>query len=533
MSIYDHKTFRTSELLEEDIPELDFNFLMEMAENNLSIDDLEAYDEAVSDMIPGADKVETIKDHITNISDLKNQWKKVSDKFTMHKWIYRYIKDEKQEAMLHKYYDIICDDENNASGTKYTQYKKAYNFFCNFFGLPNKGTIIEWFTFDEDKTDKGQKKISIRYSRGLAKVHIPEGMLLYHTSPTKGITELTPAYKSKTKGKFLYPSKRVYFTVQKEINPFKYGMGTNKFISTSTAKLYKYTPAKEITQVFIDPTYAMFSERSVYVDTETPIKVIDISNAKKDIVGKEKVARESVWISESGYMNDIMLESLFEKKDSDSADEKEVKELMKNWKTSNQNHKKQIFKNDSLTEEEYDKLCDYYDDIRHAEDYKTYKKAFDGLCKFCHIVPQGTIITKCQIRSGAKENHNSIYVEYSANTKKIHLPDGMKLYHMSKVPNIKELIPVFRGKSAKGYIYDKPRVYFTIHKEMPKFLADYKLSEKMHKYECKENIRDVYVDPLVWNGNIQGAVYVVTNKPIPVEEMGIKKEGTPSEEEKK
>lgn len=522
MSIYDHKILRTSELIEEDIPELDFNFLLEMAENDLSINDLEAYDETVADIIPGSGEISTIKNHIEKINDLKNQWKKVSDKFTMHKWIYRYIKDDKQEEMLHKYYDILCDEENAATGSKYTQYKKAYNFICNFFGIPNKGSIIEWMTFGKDKVDKGQKKISIRYSRGLAKVHIPDDMLLYHTSPAKGITELIPTYKSKTKGKFFYPSKRIYFTVQKKINPFKYGMGTNKFISISSSKLYKYTPAKEITQVFIDPTYAMFSERSVYIDTDSPIKVINITNNKKDIVGKEKVKRESVWISESGYISDEMLDSLLEKNDSDSVDEKEIKELMKNWKTSNQNHNKQIFKNDSLTEEEYDKLCDLYDDIRHSEDYKTYKKAFDELCKFCHIVPEGTIITKCKIRSGFKQNHNSILIEYIANTKKIRLPEGMKLYHISKVANIKELIPVFRGKSTTSYLYDKPRVYFTIHKKIPKFLADYKFSEKMHKYECKQDIRDVYVDPLVWNGNIQGAVYVVTDKPIPVEEMGIK-----------
>ena len=40
----------------------------------------------------------------------------------------------------------------------------------------------------------------------------------------------------------------------------------------------------------------------------------------------------------------------------------------------------------------------------------------------------------------------------------------------------------------------------------------------MHKYECKLDIKDVYVDPLVWNGNLQGAVYIETDKNIPVEE---------------
>lgn len=529
MSIYNHDLIKTSDIIKEDnIPEIDYNFLVELDEFGLTFDDLndiniDSLEETVADIVPGSGVVKAVKDHRSKIKELKNQWMKVSDKFTMHKWIYRYIKDEKQEQMLHKYYDIITNGDNSASGSEYTQYKKAYKFLCNFFGIPTQGTIIEWIEFGEDKEDKGQKKISIRYSRGLAKVRIPEGMLLYHSSPAKGITELIPSFKSKTKGKFLYPSKRVYFTVQKEINPFKYGMGKNKYISTSTTKLYKYTPAKEITQVYIDPTYAIFKERSVYVDTDSPIKVINITNTKKDFLGNPKIKRESVEeleeyiVTEGNLDEELVAEAILENKN------QEIKELLKNWKTSNQAHSKKVFKNDSLTEEEYDHLCDLYDIIKHTDDYKQYKKAFDGLCKFCHIVPTGTIITKCEIHSGKKENKNSIFVEYTENTKKIHLPDGVKLYHLSKVAGIKELIPVFRGKSATGYLYDKPRIYFTIHEKMPKFLADYKWYEKMHKYECKLDIKDVYVDPLVWNGNLQGAVYIETNKTVPVEEMGINK----------
>ena len=205
------------------------------------------------------------------------------------------------------------------------------------------------------------------------------------------------------------------------------------------------------------------------------------------------------------------------------SDMKDIVELMKKWKVSDQSSIKKTFKNNSLTNDEYQMLMTTYHVMRSAEKYEDYKKAFDRLCAFCHIVPKGTIITKCEIKSGNKEDNSSIFVEYSYNTKKIKLPEGMKLYHLSKVEGIKELIPVFRGKSVKGYMYDKPRVYFTIHKEMPKFLADYKWYEKMHKYECKANVSEIYVDPLVPIGAIQGALYVETNKPIPVEEMGINK----------
>ena len=46
MSIYDHKTLRTSTLLDE-APELDVNFLIGLQEYNLSLDDLDSLDESV------------------------------------------------------------------------------------------------------------------------------------------------------------------------------------------------------------------------------------------------------------------------------------------------------------------------------------------------------------------------------------------------------------------------------------------------------------------------------------------------------
>ena len=48
----------------------------------------------------------------------------------------------------------------------------------------------------------------------------------------------------------------------------------------------------------------------------------------------------------------------------------EVKELMKQWKTSNQIHKRKLFKDNSLSEEEYDTLIEAYKIMRHSDDYK-------------------------------------------------------------------------------------------------------------------------------------------------------------------
>ena len=110
------------------------------------------------------------------------------------------------------------------------------------------------------------------------------------------------------------------------------------------------------------------------------------------------------------------------------------------------------------------------------------------------------------------------------------LPEGTTLYHMSKVDRIRQLLPFFRGKSAKGYMYDKPRIYFTIRKNMPKIMADYKANEKMHIYECKEKINYAFVDPMLW-GHVSGAVYVETDKPIEVEEVKKNKESIKESEE--
>lgn len=198
-------------------------------------------------------------------------------------------------------------------------------------------------------------------------------------------------------------------------------------------------------------------------------------------------------------------------------DEVGLFDTINNWKTSNENHFIQKFKTSSMNDAEYEKVRQNFVEMKEAEDYDSYRKAFNRFCYFCHIVPRGVILVKVNLQKG-KDNKNLLYVEYSYNTKRIDLPQDTPLYHMSKVGGIQELMPVFRGKSAKGYLYDKPRVYFTIRKHFPKFLADYKFNEKMHLYICKENIKQAFVDPLVWV-NISGAVYVESNKPIKVEEI--------------
>lgn len=202
--------------------------------------------------------IDDIRSYTMNVADLWKQWKKYTDTFVKHKWIYRYI-DDKQKKQLEKHYAILCDEKTN-----YSTYKKSFAAIAKFLGLPNNTIIIENIIFSKDKKDKEQDIIAVKYSKGVAKVTIPSGIRLIHTTMVD-IDAMKPAFRSKTKGKYLYPSKRCFFTCIKAIASNKAGL--------EHQKLHKYTPKTPITEAYIDPTYADFGSNSVYVETENPIPV--------------------------------------------------------------------------------------------------------------------------------------------------------------------------------------------------------------------------------------------------------------------
>lgn len=192
--------------------------------------------------------------------------------------------------------------------------------------------------------------------------------------------------------------------------------------------------------------------------------------------------------------------------------------LKKNWKTASDSNKPKEFKSSSITDDEYMKLKKVFD-ILHTEkeDYAKYKKAFNYLCKTCHIATDGTIITKYKLTKSKNEDKNVLEVSYAYNTKAISLPEGTKLYHQTVVKGIKELIPRWklRGKNESGYLCDKPRVYLTMSKSLPRISTDNKLNTKLYSYEVINTPAKVFVDPLLPDV-FQKAVYVETTRPIPV-----------------
>lgn len=216
-----------------------------------------------------------VKSRITDLKSLKDQWKNVADTFVKHKWIYRYI-DDKQKEKLKKEYKVLTDDDSS-----YTAYKKSFIYICNFFGIPYDKVIIENMMFTKDKKDKEQWELALKYSKGLAKVMIPDGIKLIHISPAKNIDALIPSFRSKIKGKYMYPSKRVFFTLVKDIKPTKAGL--------ERTNTYRYTPKSKITYAYIDPTYADIGSGSVYIDTENsiPVKKYEKSNIFKKVMNND------------------------------------------------------------------------------------------------------------------------------------------------------------------------------------------------------------------------------------------------------
>lgn len=199
--------------------------------------------------------------------------------------------------------------------------------------------------------------------------------------------------------------------------------------------------------------------------------------------------------------------------------DKETKEFLKSkWATSSDKSRPKDFKSSSITDEEYMRLKEVFKVLKEeTEDYAKYKRAFNSLCKACHIVPDGTIITKYKLSKSKEEDKNILEVSYSYNTKAITLPAGTKLYHQTVVSGIKELIPRWklRGKNESGYLCDKPRVYLTMSKSLPRISTDNKLNTKLYSYEVITTPTKVFVDPLLPDV-FQKAVYVETMNPIPV-----------------
>lgn len=184
----------------------------------------------------------------------------------------------------------------------------------------------------------------------------------------------------------------------------------------------------------------------------------------------------------------------------------------------------------TVDDNEYDDIKDTIEKI-YAENitYNQYKPLFKKLCYYGGVDTSGILLKRPVLKKG-KDGKNTFIFTYTRNRKPITISSESGLYHQTRVKLTNtELKPFFRGKADKGYLYEKPRIYFSLAKNMSRFCADYKRSEaNIYKYRVLENITVAFVDPLVWSYP-QGAVYVETDQPINVqliakEEKNVKQE---------
>ena len=194
--------------------------------------------------------------------------------------------------------------------------------------------------------------------------------------------------------------------------------------------------------------------------------------------------------------------------------------IAKIWEKSKQVSKRKTWESNEVDDETFKKIQQEATTLRAAKTYFVYKHSFDNFCKLCNIpIGSGVVIMNYSFEKGKEPNKNTVKVQWADGKHKMTIPHGSILYHRSTNANIKELIPVFKGKAARGFLYDTPRVYVTIKANMPKLAADiYKKDGQTYMYIVDEDIKSAYVDPLLRSYTF-GAVYVETRNPIKVKKL--------------
>lgn len=154
-------------------------------------------------------------------------------------------------------------------------YKRHFRELLKKFGLSASGTVVNKLEFDgaADGPNEGKYSVTLTSHSGSRRIIIPNGYVLIHRSPNANITALKPSFRSRVKGRFLYPGLRVYFSIGKPISSRKSGL--------EGQKTYVYTPKSPIQTACIDPGASHFSLGAVYVPTTTNIPVVPLEKKKE------------------------------------------------------------------------------------------------------------------------------------------------------------------------------------------------------------------------------------------------------------
>lgn len=463
-------------------------------------------------------KIRGIKDNI----ELEKRWTSVSKN---KKYVSKDCTDEE--------YDEINDCiKGMKEATKFNAYKKHLSKLCTITGIPMDQLIIVSYKMNQYK---GKKYVEIVYNNAKKKITIPNGSTLYHMSPNDSINSLEPQFKGKSAMGYMYSNNRVYFTLRKnmpkvaaDLSPSR--LGEKKRITT-------YTPKETITTAWVDPLVPLYSYGAVYVETNYPIKVEKVYSEKEvnesadtlmvdedtpafvsleefmDYYGLEFAEEENVF-EES--LKDTIKDTSQKIKDtigSKSRANEGLKQIKETWEKLNKKISAFATKHKApKTESEREDLKEKYDIIANETKYSAYKKAYNWICNFFEIPSNEVVINNIDT------NSDEVKCEYSVSkAKKVIVPNGTKLLHVSPVEGITELKPSFRSKVKYRFLYPTNRVYFTLGKEISTKKSGLE-NKKLFKYTPKENIKTVFIDPVCPDFNT-GAIFVETSLPIPVEDF--------------
>ena len=411
---------------------------------------------------------------------------------------------------------------NDAKKAKtYTEYKKHFNRICKLFMIPSEGCIIQYYKFIRGKKPD-TNEVCVTWSNTRQKIMIPQGSRLYHNSKNDNIKELTPFFKGKKERGFLYSSPRVYLTIRKDYPLQKLDLKKN-------TKTTLYVVKENIRTAYVDPMVPGFKLGAVYVETQFPIPVEKVKYEEKPSDKKEDTKSKNVKESvDEDFESFVSLEEFCEHyglvivEDDDEIVEESIgavigkavrhaqdEDYIRKHKIGASGRGKKVVSR-KVNERECNKLKDAYEDIKKGKDFKKYKRSYDYFCKFFGLNPNNTSIRSFTTETSDEKNKIEVSIEYKETRKKVMIPNGSKLVHISSNNSVKELIPSFFSKINGWFNPPSKRVYLKIDKDTPLPQTGNKV-----KYTPKENIRTAYIDAGA-EAYKNGMVYMDTQFPVPV-----------------
>lgn len=463
---------------------------------------------------------------VSDWSEIKKTWGKIVNRFTK-KTVEKNLNKKDADTVV-KTYKGMLDSKG------YRDYKKKFDSICRLMGIPSGNTTIESIQIGPVEGQKDMRKIRIKYSSGRKRVIIPNGLRLTHTSNNPNVKELKPAFKGKGGSKICFSTPRCYFKLNKETPT-----------PSSSGGQIKYTPKTNFQTAYIDSFTTNPVGGVVYIDSAFPIQLVKFSDKMKEVYKEsyDDCLDSKLFCYEKfneSEINKDELDTLIERIDetADIIRDSEVEVLQESMRRGDKIQQKEDMKalkgfwNRTAFKTIIPKR---YDTVSMPDDkFFAVKEAFEGMrkenttmseymrnfmvvSKICNIPPHECIIRKYTLKRG-KNDKNTVHIEFANAGTKLTIPSGCKLYHKSPIGNLPYLQPQFRGRSAKGHLYSSPRVYASIHRDMGKSHADIVKGDHAYTYQIDENIKYVYVDPLV-PFHMTGAIYISTNHPIKIKRL--------------